>query len=172
MCRAFPGSDYYEDSVTIGLSPRRPSRVPLTSGVGLLILHSVNWEFVQGHQNLWRGHPLASNLLAGSLLILAGLSLGAAFTDWADSPRSAAAFLDEGWVRSLVDGRGWIFMLLALLVYAGRLRVVLQNRQLPRAGRLMIPIELVAVSILAALTALGLSWLSVQFIPCVLEARC
>ena len=28
MCRAFPGSDYYEGSVTIGVSPRRPSRVP------------------------------------------------------------------------------------------------------------------------------------------------
>ena len=34
MYRAFPGSDYYEDSVTIGVSPRRPSRVPLTSGIG------------------------------------------------------------------------------------------------------------------------------------------
>ena len=34
MCRAFPGSDYYEDSVTIGVSPRRPSRVPLTWGLG------------------------------------------------------------------------------------------------------------------------------------------
>ena len=30
MYRAFPGSDYYEGSVTIGVSPRRSSRVPLT----------------------------------------------------------------------------------------------------------------------------------------------
>ena len=33
MWTAFPSSDYYEDSVTIGVSPRRPSRVPLTSGI-------------------------------------------------------------------------------------------------------------------------------------------
>ena len=35
MWAAFPPSDYYEDSVTIGVSPRRPSRVPLTLGVWL-----------------------------------------------------------------------------------------------------------------------------------------
>ena len=35
MYRAFPGSDYYEGSVTIGVSLRRPSRVPLTLGIGL-----------------------------------------------------------------------------------------------------------------------------------------
>ncbi len=29
MYRAFPGSDYYEGSVAVGLSPRRQSRVPL-----------------------------------------------------------------------------------------------------------------------------------------------
>ena len=34
MCRAFPGSDYYEGSVTLGVSPLRPSRVPLTSEMG------------------------------------------------------------------------------------------------------------------------------------------
>ena len=28
MCRAFPGSDYYGDSVALGLAPRRRSRVP------------------------------------------------------------------------------------------------------------------------------------------------
>ena len=126
----------------------------------------MSMESVQGRQNPWRGQPLTSKLLAGSLLVLAGLSLGAAFTDWADSPRSLAAFLDEGWVRSVVDGRGWIFMLLALLVYAGRLGGVLHNRRLPRAVVWMIPIELVAVSILAGLTALSLSWLSVQYVPC------
>ena len=41
MCRAFPGSDHYEGSVTIGVSPLRPSRVPLTVGVGLATLQSV-----------------------------------------------------------------------------------------------------------------------------------
>ena len=41
MCRAFPGSDYYEGSVTIGVSPLRPSRVPLTVGIGLATLQSV-----------------------------------------------------------------------------------------------------------------------------------
>ena len=34
MYRAFPGSDYYEGSVAIGVSPRRQSRVPLTLGMG------------------------------------------------------------------------------------------------------------------------------------------
>ena len=107
-----------------------------------------------------------------TFLVLAGLSLGAAFTDWADSPRSVAAFLDEGVVRGVVDGRGWMFMLLALIVYAGRLGGVLRDRHLPRASVWVIPVELVTVSILAVLTALALSWISVQYIPCVLEARC
>ena len=39
MCRAFPGSDYYEGSVTIGVSPLRPSRVPLTMGCVSARLH-------------------------------------------------------------------------------------------------------------------------------------
>jgi hypothetical protein len=30
---AFPRSDYYEDSVTVGLAPRRRSRVPLRLNV-------------------------------------------------------------------------------------------------------------------------------------------
>ena len=34
MCRAFPDSDYYEGSVTLGVSPLRPSRVPLTAVMG------------------------------------------------------------------------------------------------------------------------------------------
>ena len=74
-------------------------------------------------------------------------------------------------VRSVVGERGWIFMLLALLVYAGRLGAVLRDRHSPRASVWVIPVELVVVSILAGLTALGMSWLSVQYIPCVLEAR-
>ena len=38
MYRAFPGSDYYEGSVTVGVSPRRPSRVPFDSGVLALLV--------------------------------------------------------------------------------------------------------------------------------------
>ena len=38
MWTAFPPSDYYEDSVTIGVSPRRPSRVPFDSGVLALLV--------------------------------------------------------------------------------------------------------------------------------------
>ena len=33
MYRAFPGSDYYEGSVTLGLSSLRPSRVAVTQDV-------------------------------------------------------------------------------------------------------------------------------------------
>ena len=110
--------------------------------------------------------------LMGSLLILAGLSLGAGVTDWVDYPDSTTAFLDDGRVRSLVDGWGWVYGLGALLAYAVRVRLAFRNTQALRAGAWRIAIELAAVSILAGLTALGLSWLSVQYIPCVLEARC
>ena len=41
MWTAFPSSDYYEDSVTIGVSPRRPSRVPLTMRYGSARLHAM-----------------------------------------------------------------------------------------------------------------------------------
>ena len=135
--------------------------------------------------NPLRPQYLTSNLLVrsllivGSLLILAGLSLGAGVTDWVDYPDSTTAFLDDGRVRSLVDGWGWVYGLGALLAYAVRVRLAFRNTQALRAGAWAlragawrIAIELAAVSILAGLTALGLSWLSVQYIPCVLEARC
>ena len=122
--------------------------------------------------NPLRPQYLTSNLLVGSLLILAGISLGAGVTDWVDYPDSAAAFLDDGRVRSLVDGWGWAYGLGALLVYAVRMRLAFRDMHTLRAGTRRISIELAAVSILAGLTALGLSWLSVQYIPCVLEARC
>ena len=44
MCRAFPGSDYYEDSVTIGVSPRRPSRVPFDFGDGVLLVSTYIYQ--------------------------------------------------------------------------------------------------------------------------------
>ncbi|MCY4447672.1 MAG: hypothetical protein OXE02_02345 [Chloroflexi bacterium] len=107
-----------------------------------------------------------------ALLTMAGLLFGAAFADWADDPDSLNAFLDEGWVRSLVDGRGWIFMLGALLVYVGRLGLALRSRRLQRNLQWLVPAELAAVAILGGVTALGLSWLSVVYLPCALHARC
>ena len=44
MCRAFPGSDYYEDSVTIGVSPRRPSRVPFDFWDGVLLVSTYIYQ--------------------------------------------------------------------------------------------------------------------------------
>ena len=38
MYRAFPGSDYYEGSVAIGVSPRRQSRVPFDFGDWALLV--------------------------------------------------------------------------------------------------------------------------------------
>ena len=102
-------------------------------------------------------------LRTGSLLILGGLSLGVAVTDLVDRPHAVNQFLDDGGVRSFVDERWWIFMLVALLVYVGRLALVLHNRHLPRAFVWIVPIEFVAGAILAGVTALGLSWLSVEF---------
>lgn len=107
-----------------------------------------------------------------ALLTLAGLLFGAAFTDWADDPDSLNAFLDEGWVRSLVDGRGWMFMLAALLAYSLRLGLALRGRRLQRRLQWVIPVELVLVAVLGGATALGLSWLSVVYVPCVLHDRC
>ena len=106
------------------------------------------------------------------LLTLAGLLFGAAFADWADDPDSLNAFLDEGWVRSLVDGRGWMFMLAALLAYVGRLGLALRSRRLQRNLQWLVPAELAVVAVLGGVTALGLSWLSVVYIPCTLHERC
>ena len=75
-------------------------------------------------------------------------------------------------MRSLVDGRGWMFMSGALLVYLGRLGLSLRNRRLPRRFQWIIPVELVLVVIIGGAMALGLSWLSVFYLPCVLNARC
>ncbi len=98
MCRAFPGSDYYEGSVTIGLSPRRPSRVPLTLEFGSVTLHSMGivdsspaavvWVNLLGHMVIglvvgsviglvrWavrpegiRGHPVGSMLRWSGIVI-------------------------------------------------------------------------------------------------------
>ena len=111
-------------------------------------------------------------LRTGILLILAGLALGAAVADWVDDPSATAAFLDEGWVRSVVDGWGWLFMIAALFIYAGRWGLALKNGIRPASWRRAVAIELVTVAVLAGVTALVLSWVSVQFIPCVLESRC
>ena len=65
MWTAFPSSDYYEDSVTIGVSPRRPSRVPLTVGDCLTTL---------GVVKTW--------LVALIVLVVVGLVLVVALTLW------------------------------------------------------------------------------------------
>ena len=116
--------------------------------------------------------PIASRMLASILLLLAGISLGAGIADLVDHPYASAAFLDEGWVRSVINEQWWVLGLLALLAYAAREGLPFRYRHARRAFVRRIPIELVAVSILAGITALALSWLSVQFIPCVLESRC
>ena len=132
----------------------------------------MSWKTAAGRLNPLTHEPVTSKLLAGSLLLLVGISLGAGIADLADSPSTLAAFLDDGWVRSVVGERWWMFGLVALLAYAVREGWPFGTRQTPRALVWRIPIELVAVSILAGVTALALSWLSVQFIPCVLESRC
>ncbi len=162
MCRAFPGSDYYEDSVTIGVAPRRPSRVPLTWGSGSIRLHSMNWETVVGRRN-----PLmSSKLFVGSLLVLAGISLGAGLLDWANFADKKNPVLYHTWVWVLVEGRMWWFGLVALLAYAVRVGWAIRIGRPPRAFVWMIPIELVVVIALAGLTGLALFWLNLQA-PCV-----
>ncbi len=132
----------------------------------------MNWGTVAGRLNPLTYEPVTSKLLAGSLLILAGVSLGAGIADLADSPSSLAAFLDDGWVRSAVHERWWGFGLASLLAYAVREGWPFRSRLTPRTFVRRIPIELVAVWLLAGATALALSWLSVQFIPCILESSC
>ena len=59
MYRAFSGSDYYEDSVTIGVSPLRPSRVPFDLG-------DLTWLFstwLHGIQLPWQGAANQRNLM-------------------------------------------------------------------------------------------------------------
>ena len=166
MCRVFPGSDYYEGSVATGVSPRRQSRVPLTAGVGSAILHSMSWETVVGRLNPLMFQQPASKLLAGGLLILAGIGLGAGLLDLADDPDMKNALLYQTWVRALIDERWWILGLGALFAYAVRVGLAIRNGRSPRAFVWMVPIELVVVVTLACLAALGLFWLNLQA-PCI-----
>ena len=166
MYRAFPGSDYYEGSVAIGVSPRRQSRVPLTSWVGSVILHSMSWETVVGRLNPLTYQQRTSILLAGGLLILTGMSLGAGLLDWADYADQKNSLLYQTWVRALVDERWWVFGLGALFAYAVRVGLAIRVGRPPRAFVWMVPIELVVVVTLACLTALGLFWLNTQA-PCI-----
>ena len=116
--------------------------------------------------------PVTSKLLAGILLLLAGISLGLGIADVADNPLARAAFLDDGLIRGVVDGRWWMFGLVGLLVYAVREGVPLRHRLVPRPFTKRVPIEVAVVLILAGTTALALSYLSVEFFPCVLGNRC
>ncbi len=100
-------------------------------------------------------------LLAVGLLILTALCAGAGITDLADSPNARNAFLDAGWERGFVDGRWWMFFVAAILAYGARLRLSFLITQNRRALRWIIPIEILAIALLSAIIALGLSWNSV-----------
>ena len=154
MCRAFPGSDYYEGSVAIGVSPRRQSRVPLTLGMGL------GYSALMLLWNQFRFERLMGHLVAGYLLALTAIGLGAGITDLGDRPNLPNAFLEPGWVRELVDGRWWIFLLFALFTYVVRWGLALSYRQSQRTPLWAVPIELVAMGTLAGLTSYGLFRLS------------
>ena len=117
-------------------------------------------------------NPVENKALAAVILALAGLCFGAGLTDLLDDPAARAAFLDDGGVRSMVEERWWAWGLAGLFFYAVRLDVPFRARQTPRTVTWWSLIELLAVLMLACLTALGLSWMSVQFIPCTLESRC
>ena len=104
---------------------------------------------------------LLNLMLAGGLLIFAALSASAGITDLADSPNARNAFLDAGWERELVNGRWWMFFLVAILGYAIRLRLAFRITQDRRAFRWIVPVEIFAIAILSVLFAAGLSWNSV-----------
>ena len=104
---------------------------------------------------------LLDPLLVVGLLILTALCAGAGITDLADSPNARNQFLDAGWERELVDGYWWMFLIVAILAYATRLRLAFLITQNRRALRWIVPLEILAIATLSVLTALGLSWNSV-----------
>ena len=121
---------------------------------------------VVGRLNPLRGQHFLSWLLTGSLLILTAASLGACLTDLAYRPDVKGAFLDDGWVEELVEGRWWVFGLGALLAYAMRVGFLIRSRQSPRALVWVLPIDLVVVAILAGVTGYGLYELSQWTLSC------
>ena len=108
-----------------------------------------------------RSKRLLDLLLVVGLLMLTALCLGAGVTDLADSPKARNAFLDAGWERGLVDGRWWMYFLVAILAYATRLRFAFLINRNQLALRWIVPIEILAIALLSVLTAAGLSWNSV-----------
>lgn len=104
---------------------------------------------------------LLDPLLVVGLLILTALCIGAGITDLADTPEARNAFLDAGWERGFVDGRWWMFFVVAILAYATRLWLaypIVQNR---RALRWIVPIEILVIALLSVLISFGFSWNSV-----------
>ena len=123
----------------------------------------MNWGMVGARLN-----PLMSSWwLAGSLLVLAGISLGAGLLDVAHDPYALNAPLYANWVEFVVEGLWWVYGLVALFVYVVRVGGAIYSGRPPRAFMWMVPIELVVVVIVAGLTVVALVWLSMQF-PCVM----
>ncbi len=104
---------------------------------------------------------LLKPLLAVGLVILTALCAGAMLTDLADTPDARNQFLDAGWERELVDGYWWMFLIVAMLAYATRLRLAYLTTQNRRALRWIVPIEVLAIAVLSVVVALALSWNSV-----------
>ena len=104
---------------------------------------------------------LLNLLLAAGLAILTALCAGAMLTDLADTPDALHAFLDAGWERELVDGYWWVFLIVAMLAYATRLRLAYLTTQNRRALRWIVLIEVLAIAVLSVVVALALSWNSV-----------
>ena len=99
MWTAFPSSDYYEDSVTIGVSPRRPSRVPLTLGVGLRTIHSMS-ALTMPLPVVWLGDLIFALLAGGAIGLFS----------WRRRPEAARGHL----VSSMLRWMGIVFGLLVL----------------------------------------------------------
>ena len=98
MWTAFPSSDYYEDSVTIG-PPRRPSRVPLTLGVGLRTIHSMS-DLTMPLPVVWLGDLMFALLAGGAIGLFS----------WRRRPEAARGHL----VSSMLRWMGIVFGLLVL----------------------------------------------------------
>ena len=101
MWTAFPSSDYYEGSVAIGVSPRRQSRVPLTSRMVWATVHdSVSIDELTPLQAL--GFGLLGDLV---FALVFGTIIG--LVRWASQSQAATAqgtdFTPEWSVRNQPD---------------------------------------------------------------------
>ena len=122
----------------------------------------MSWETVVGRLNPLMYQQRTSILLAGGLLVMAGISLGLGFLDLADQPHRKNAFLYHTWVRVLVDERWWAFGLASLLAYGTYLGLAVRRGRPPLAFLWKIPVELVVLGVFAVVTALVLFWLNLH----------